>query len=255
MSARDYQRILDLTVAILDSHRVTLPWDVVRVELGELFDSPSKALFSTTGWDDSPVGSTPTDVHPGLEALEIAMHAHPLVRHYQRTADSRPLTPDALYVEGRWPDPEAQHVFAGMFGAEHQLALPLPAPTGIGHLIMLGRTESPYTGRDQEVAGRIQPLFAAVVRHLAYAHTLPAPQGGGPEDTLYRAAELRLTPRETVVLSRLAKSLTAEAIARRLGISPRSAHKHLENLYRKFGTGDRLSTVLHAREMGLLTAD
>ncbi|MFD9636817.1 hypothetical protein, partial [Streptomyces violascens] len=82
MSARDYQRILDLTVAILDSHRVTLPWDVVRVELGDLFDSPSKALFSTTGWDDSPVGSTPIDVNPGLEALEIAMHAHPLVRHY-----------------------------------------------------------------------------------------------------------------------------------------------------------------------------
>lgn len=62
----------------------------------------------------------------------------------------------------------------------------------------------------------------------------------------------RLTPRELGVLQLLAESLTAAAIARRLGISTGTVHKHLARLYRKLGTTDRLATVLRAREAGLL---
>lgn len=43
-----------------------------------------------------------------------------------------------------------------------------------------------------------------------------------------------------------------EAIARRLLISPRTVHKHQQNLYRKLGAIDRLSAVLRAQEAGLL---
>ncbi|WP_405953396.1 response regulator transcription factor [Streptomyces prunicolor] len=50
----------------------------------------------------------------------------------------------------------------------------------------------------------------------------------------------------------LADALTASAIARRLGISVATVHKHVESLYRKLGTRDRVSTVLRAQEMGLL---
>ncbi|MFI5492896.1 helix-turn-helix transcriptional regulator [Actinoplanes sp. NPDC051859] len=62
----------------------------------------------------------------------------------------------------------------------------------------------------------------------------------------------RLTPRELSVLRLLAESLTAAAIARRLDLSTGTVHKHLGRLYRKFGTTDRLATVLRAREAGLL---
>ncbi|GGQ76747.1 helix-turn-helix transcriptional regulator [Couchioplanes azureus] len=62
----------------------------------------------------------------------------------------------------------------------------------------------------------------------------------------------RLTPRELSILRLLADSLTAATIARRLGISPGTVHKHLGRLYRKLGTSDRLATVLRARETGLL---
>jgi DNA-binding CsgD family transcriptional regulator len=62
----------------------------------------------------------------------------------------------------------------------------------------------------------------------------------------------RLTGREREVLALLAESLTAAAIARRLGISAGTVHKHLAALYRKLGTTDRLATVLRARELGLI---
>ncbi|GAA3854249.1 hypothetical protein GCM10022243_19740 [Saccharothrix violaceirubra] len=64
----------------------------------------------------------------------------------------------------------------------------------------------------------------------------------------------RATPtrRERTVLAALAEGLTADAIARRLDISPRTVHRHLQHLYRKLGTTDRLATVLRAQELGLL---
>jgi DNA-binding NarL/FixJ family response regulator len=76
-----------------------------------------------------------------------------------------------------------------------------------------------------------------------------ADKQGIPEQ---RAAELGLTPRELTVLALLAEGLTAAAIARRLAISPRTVNKHQENLYRKLGTTDRLTTVILAQDLGLV---
>ncbi|MBW4718457.1 helix-turn-helix transcriptional regulator [Saccharothrix obliqua] len=64
-----------------------------------------------------------------------------------------------------------------------------------------------------------------------------------------------LTEREHMVLTVLAEGLTADAIARRMDISPRTVHRHLQHLYRKLGTTDRLSAVLRAQSLGLLTGD
>jgi len=61
-----------------------------------------------------------------------------------------------------------------------------------------------------------------------------------------------LTQRERQILVLLGEGLTAQAIARRLSLSPRTVAKHQERMYRKFGTSDRLTTVLHAQRLGLL---
>ena len=63
-----------------------------------------------------------------------------------------------------------------------------------------------------------------------------------------------LTSREQATLNLLAESLTAEAIARRLGISAGTVAQHLASLYRKLGTNDRLETVLRAQHLGLLSS-
>ena len=65
-------------------------------------------------------------------------------------------------------------------------------------------------------------------------------------------AEARLTGRELTVPSLLADGLTAATIGRRLVISPRTVHEHLEHVYAELGTADRLTTVLRARSAGLL---
>jgi hypothetical protein len=50
----------------------------------------------------------------------------------------------------------------------------------------------------------------------------------------------------------LATGSTAEGIAARLLISPRTVHKHQENLYRKLRAYDRLSAVLAAQRFGMV---
>jgi DNA-binding NarL/FixJ family response regulator len=64
-----------------------------------------------------------------------------------------------------------------------------------------------------------------------------------------------LTPRELTVLTLMAEGLTAAAIARRLGISPRTITKHQENLYRKLGTSDRLGAVLRGLDLGVISRE
>lgn len=63
----------------------------------------------------------------------------------------------------------------------------------------------------------------------------------------------RLTERQQEVLELLSDGLTMQAIAHRLGLSPRTVGKHLERVYRRLGTSDRLMTVMRAQREGLLT--
>jgi DNA-binding NarL/FixJ family response regulator len=55
-----------------------------------------------------------------------------------------------------------------------------------------------------------------------------------------------------MVLQLLAEGLPAKVIARRLGVATRTVSKHLENMYRKLGTSDRLTTVLTAQRQHLV---
>jgi DNA-binding NarL/FixJ family response regulator len=61
-----------------------------------------------------------------------------------------------------------------------------------------------------------------------------------------------VTDRELAVLDLMADGLIAAAIARRLGISPRTVSKHIENIYRKLGAHDRTTAVLRSQAMGFL---
>ncbi|NAZ80236.1 hypothetical protein GTR02_00170 [Kineococcus sp. R8] len=61
-----------------------------------------------------------------------------------------------------------------------------------------------------------------------------------------------LTTRQYAILCHLSHGLTAAAIGRQVGISERTVHKHLENVYRALSVSDRLAAVSRGRELGLL---
>ena len=61
-----------------------------------------------------------------------------------------------------------------------------------------------------------------------------------------------LTPREIEVLRLIAAGLTAKEAARDLGISPKTADNHIQNLYSKIGVTSRAGAALYALERGLV---
>ncbi len=61
-----------------------------------------------------------------------------------------------------------------------------------------------------------------------------------------------VTTREQEVLELVAEGMGNRQIAEQLGISARTAQKHLENLFKKFEVHDRTELVAHAFRRGLL---
>jgi DNA-binding NarL/FixJ family response regulator len=61
-----------------------------------------------------------------------------------------------------------------------------------------------------------------------------------------------VTPREREVLDLLAQGLANRAVAERLGISTRTAQKHVENLFKKFNVHERGALIELASRSGLL---
>jgi HD-GYP domain-containing protein (c-di-GMP phosphodiesterase class II) len=62
-----------------------------------------------------------------------------------------------------------------------------------------------------------------------------------------------LTERETEVVAMLARGLQTKQVARTLGISVKTADRHIQNAYRKMGISTRAAATLFAMEQGLMS--
>ncbi len=76
-------------------------------------------------------------------------------------------------------------------------------------------------------------------------------QRGAGETAASRLTIASLTPRETEVLSWIAKGKTNRDVAEILGMSPRTVNKHLEHVFEKLGVETRsAAAALASRELG-----
>ena len=73
---------------------------------------------------------------------------------------------------------------------------------------------------------------------------------GQPVERIERPAGL--TEREVEVLRLLARGLQTKQIAATLGISPKTADRHIQNTYGKIGVSTRAAATLFAMEHGLM---
>ena len=63
-----------------------------------------------------------------------------------------------------------------------------------------------------------------------------------------------LTERETQVVALVARGLQTKQIGRALGISAKTADRHLQNAYAKIGISTRAAAALFAMQHGLLSS-
>lgn len=97
------------------------------------------------------------------------------------------------------------------------------------------------TLRDDMRAGRLDPRAVDAVLTAA---------GGTPPKR--RTGPAGLTPREVEVLVLIARGATTRQVARRLGITPKTAGTHVERIYGKTGASTRSTATLFALQHGLL---
>jgi DNA-binding CsgD family transcriptional regulator len=248
---------LDLVAALLHAPTTSFPVDAFLDQFHDTFGTQNSwnwvdpdGSYGFRMWQ--PIAGWPTpdemDFFAGPQ-----LDLHPLIRWYRATGD---LTPMSIT---RVPRPLATREGVNML-REHltpveldqQMCVPYRASRSQQRTFVLSKTKRDFSDSDLAVARRIQPLLSLVARqHDVLAGRACQCHGPGGVGVDRVAATFGLTARETAVLKLLADGLTATAIGRRLAISTRTVHVHLEHLYRKLGVHDRLMAVRVAEESGL----
>jgi DNA-binding CsgD family transcriptional regulator len=243
---------LDLVADLLSAPLVELPEDRITAQLQASFGLVGTAYHVREPGRLAVQRMWPRDEQFWGHRAEIdhwgVHHApaqHPILRYYLATGDWRAIqvqdVPEPFAgpaVMGGW------HEVAAPWGAQSQLAMPVHVGAGSHRAFVMGRAD-PFTHDEVRMARCLQHLLRGLDRQVG---ELRRRCDGAGRDV---ATSLHLTPRELAVLAQLADGLTAGAIGRRLLITERTVHKHLERVYAKLGVRDRLGAVLRAQRLGL----
>ncbi|MGW6930754.1 response regulator transcription factor [Lentzea sp. NPDC054927] len=231
---------------MLDQPLTELPHAMLLDELVRTFGAKAGS------WIDRQPGGT-IDYHlwePGVQPdretglwLQEHLDQHPLLCWFAVTADPAAQSIGRVpksFIDQRY---EAWDDVVGHLDIEHQMAVPLALQGKAHRAFVIVADGSDFSDEDLQLARRLQALLVGLDRQAqALARWMP-----------WRPSyEAGLTKRELAVLGLVAEGLTAHAIARRLLISPRTVQKHLEHVYAKLRTTDRVSAVLTAQALGLL---
>ena len=249
----EYRRVLSLVTEMLRCVGAEFPDKAVTGFLRENFDARFALAVDadlrgggSRHWAESP---GVIQVNPG--EFHAYVVRHPLARVYGRTGAAVPLRLSDVAAPGARPAVEG-------IAEARVLAIPLTVSPAHIRAIALVRGGADFTDHDVWLACQLQPILGgidALRARLGAAGACqrpPAPAAAhGPLPAAAGAGEC-LTAREAAVLDLMAGGLITGAIARQLRISPRTVSKHVESIYRKFGTHDRASAILRGQALGLL---
>ncbi|MFD4276755.1 LuxR C-terminal-related transcriptional regulator [Streptomyces cyaneofuscatus] len=253
-----YARMLDLAVEVMGAEAPELVWPLLTAELLTALDG-ELIVVKEVPWtrDQGSVVIRSPEPLPEVGGGDGSVQAYirsgyPFIDRYGATSDWTPQSAAQVVGARTWRNSPTADALRQAFGTRHVFGLPLPerGPHVSGFLVH--RSGGDFSRHDERYAARVQPLLKAATAHRSLLMALRASSGSARRRQANQALAAPLTPRETNVLHLLATGLTAEGIGRRLGISPRTVHKHLNALYRKLGAADRLSAVLRAQGAGLL---
>jgi DNA-binding CsgD family transcriptional regulator len=235
---------LDLASAFASRPAASLPRHTIAAELAATFGSQVSWNWMNPDGDHgfdlhTPIPGWPT---PEIVArLDVMVSHHPLISWFAASGQVTPMSigrVPLVLVSRLGREIVNEHLVP--VSMEQQLSIPYRLAPRHHRAFILGRGGDDFSDEDLEVAMRIQTLLLLLDRQCAVLRG-------------YRGeSAIPLTGRELTVLRLLSDGLTSSAIGRRLAISPRTVHQHLQNIYRKLGVSDRLRAVLLARESGLL---
>jgi DNA-binding CsgD family transcriptional regulator len=203
------------------------------------------ALREAVPSDWSALNEVPADVPDAISltdpAVPVALHAafaryaleNPIVSHLMRTGDGRAIRFSDLVTRRELHRLDIyRHVYQPL-RVEYQIAFTLTSASARFLGVALSRSGRDFTVRERDLLNLARPYLIQLYRNVI-AHTAQA-----PELRLDRLRGLGLTARQAAVLQLVARGSTAPEAAAGLGISARTAQKHLEHCYRTLGVSNR----------------
>lgn len=240
--------VTDVVLAALSSYGTLdeLPRILSAVRIAVGADVAGYYIHERRGWTKA-ICIVPDEVwsivpFPRIPS-SVVMGAHPGIRHLLTNMTDEPFAVTDLISERAWQNSEFVSMARADWGRNYQFAV--PASPGSDeterHAWVLGRFHHNFTNADREVCRALAPVLDAVTRHRAVLSRLRS----------IASTEGVLTQRELVVLRLTADGLSALGIATRLSMSPRTAQKHAENIYRKLGVHSRYEAVRACELLGM----
>jgi DNA-binding CsgD family transcriptional regulator len=182
--------------------------------------------------------------HPGFSAYRCGQVALDTPVALTDLVDLRTLRRLPLYAD-----------YLQFYGINEQLLCLVHESSQKGTVLSFNRTRQGISQRDRAVVSLVAPhLRQALLRHQRLASLSVALRKFGRHAAQIDNAGPRLallTSREREVVEHLVSGITDRQIARVLGISPRTVHKHLESIYRKLNIDNRTSlvTLIHQQNI------
>lgn len=235
---------LEISAAALTSFTPAVPWGQVSDVLRDRLHAPLAGTFLWSSAGEAQVAGYPDPQTFNLTRVASrAPGRHPLANHYAVTSDRLPHATHQFALD----DPAHEYLEElAHYGIDQHLWIPLPTSRGWQTVAGTCRPSDHYTKGELEHARIVQPLLVGLVRHAETVARCPG-------TAILASDEHHLTAREVAVLELCADGRTTASAGRHLGIAPRTAHKHLENAYRKLHVRDRVSAVLRAHAAGIIT--
>lgn len=231
---------LELLADLMAAPLTELPVEPLARLLNRTFIGTACAFSTPHEWIGPPAVNVVEWIGPGAGALSIkrvhgSVRPPPILRLCLETS--------RVGVIQLTEPPKGRGPVGGVvsWSCRHQLGVPLSSH---GYRAFVVGRDAEFTERQIDLARQIQRLIVGLDHQVRTSVA----------DRAKCASHARITPRELAVLGELAGGVTAAVISRRLGISERTVHKHLEHIYGKLDVTDRLSAVLRARDAGLITA-
>lgn len=199
----------------------------------EVDHHPPKSLYV--------VSHLATAYRRGPEVFEAHMHEHPLIWHYLRTQDRQALKIRDLLPVRTYNRTALYNEIYRPVGLEYDLTIQVAISADASAGITLHRASRDFSDRERELLRVIRPHVLQALRN-ARAWTCLQQELA----TTSRGADIaraNLSVREQEILDWAVQGKSNDEIGGILRLSPRTVGKHLENIYRKLGVGNRTAAA------------
>jgi len=183
---------------------------------------------------------TPADVGLFPDAAQIFgqhLHEHPVLARYWETGDGAARRISDFLSDRQFRSLGLYREFYRPREVNYQLAFGVPSP-GHGLIgIAVNRQRRDFSDDEAELLDLLRP-------HVEQASRIWHPAG-------YDG----LTPRQARIVELVGAGYSDRVIGRELGISTRTVHAHLRNIYRVLDVGSRTEAVARVRDGSLPAAE